>query len=79
MNAKEMERIYIAYGLDDDTWNMFYNMRLHGIISEKTWELFYKRCQDLEFGEVLGTIIHFGTGKVAYTQDFEGNWNPVKY
>ena len=78
MNARKMERIYVEYGLDVDTWDMFYKMRLHGLISETIWELFYKRCGDLAYGEVNGTIIHSETGKVAYTQDIRGNWNPVK-
>lgn len=78
MNAKKMEEIYVTYGLCEDTWNMFYNMRLHNIISEKTWARFYENCAHLEFGEVGGVIINSLTGLPVYVTDDAGFWNKVK-
>lgn len=78
MNAKKMEEMYVYYGLDEDTWNMFVAMRRHGIISETVWNRFYKRCKDLEFGEADGVIIHAETGCAAYVMDDCGAWNKAK-
>lgn len=78
MNAKKMEEMYVYYGLDEETWNMFAAMRRHGIISETVWNRFNERCKDLEFGEVDGVIIHTETGRAAYVMDDCGAWHKVK-
>lgn len=78
MNAKKMEEMYVYYGLDDDTWNMFAAMRRHDIISEEVWNRFFERCKDLAFGEVDGVIIHSETSRVAYVMDDCRAWHKVK-
>lgn len=78
MNAKKMEEMYVYYGLDEDTWNMFAAMRRHDIISYDAWNRFYERCKDLVFGDVDGVIIHAETERAAYVMDCNGVWNKVK-
>ena len=78
MNAKKMEELYVYYGLDEDTWDMFAAMRRHNIISENVWIRFYGRCKDLVFDEVDGVIIHAETGRAAYVMDDCGAWHKVK-
>mgnify|MGYP006972486152 FL=1 len=78
MNAKKMEEMYVYYGLDEETRNMFAAMRRHDLISYDAWNRFYERCKDLEFGEVDGVIIHGETGRAVYVMDNEGVWHKVK-
>lgn len=76
MNAKKMEEMYVYYGLDEETWDMFEAMRRHGIISETVWRRFYERCKDLEL--VYDVVIHAETGRVAYVMDGNGVWQKAK-
>ena len=44
MNVKSMIETYVNFELSEDTWNMFYQMAIHNLISLETWNEFFIKC-----------------------------------
>ena len=79
ISVKSMIVTYIRYGLDDRTWEMFYNMRCHDLITYDDWMKFAETCSGFSFSEDARTIIDINKGdKVLYTLDEQGFWVKVK-
>lgn len=80
LTAKSMVEIYVNYGLSKDTWEMFYNMTCHGLISGENWTKFSEICIGLQYDSVDGrTIIDTSdNGKVVYEMNNDGFYIKVK-
>lgn len=76
MSAKKMIETYVRFGLDEATWNMFYQMRNHDLISYDAWVKFCETCKGYELaGELEDTIIDTANNnKVMYVIDENGFW-----
>lgn len=72
ISAKSMEETYVTYGLDETTWNMFYNMSCHGLISQETWYKFYDQCHGYTYGDDSQTTIVNQHGVTVYRMDDQG-------
>ena len=49
MSVKAMIDLYIRYNLSEETWEMMYNMTLHGLISDENWSKFFNTCKGWHF------------------------------
>lgn len=80
MNVKYMIDTYVEYGLDCKTWEMFYNMRCHNLISDNDWMKFANTCSGWAYDDNDGlTIIDANDDcKVVYRADEQGFWIKVK-
>lgn len=72
ISVERMVRIYVDYELNEDTWKMFYNMRLHNLISEKTWSEFCETCKDWNISENGQQYIADGNGCIIFIRDDNG-------
>lgn len=48
MSVKKMVEMYIQFECGDNTWEMFYQMYLHGIIKYENWKKFFDKCRGWE-------------------------------
>lgn len=71
LSAKKMIDTYITYGLDKATWNMFYEMRCHDLVTREAYNKFYETCTDMRYNDDETKIID-GNGKVLYEMDDQG-------
>lgn len=44
ISVEKMVELYLQYELDERTWDMLYEMSLHGLISVDAWHRFYAIC-----------------------------------
>ena len=72
ISAKTMEEIYVTYGLDEDTWNMFCNMKYHGLINDSVWFEFYDKCHGYTYGDDSQTTIVNEHLVTVYRMDEQG-------
>ena len=72
ISAKKMEETYVTYGLDNETWEMFYRMRNHDLIDHETWNKFYDKCHGYTYGDEMNTTIVNQYGVVVYRMDEQG-------
>ena len=79
MSVKKMIEMYVNYGLSDETWDMMYQMSIHGLISRENWVKFFDTCKDWTWSDdekdfINGNnVIVNGDGKVLYFYDENGN------
>lgn len=80
ITVKSMIETYVNYGLEESTWEMFYNMRCHNLISNEDWNRFYETCKGWQYDEGIGhTIIDTARDcKVVYKMDEQGFYEKVK-
>ena len=45
ISLKSMIETYVNFQLSDETWNMFYQMANHNLISSEVWNDFYMKCK----------------------------------
>ena len=45
ISVNSMIETYVDFELSEDTWNMFYQMAVHGLISSETWNKFFMKCK----------------------------------
>lgn len=69
MSVKAMIDLYIRYNLCDDTWNMMYEMTLHGLISNDKWKKFFDTCKGWHFVGDEETEVADENEKVIYRYD----------
>ena len=72
ISAQSMEEIYVTYGLDEKTWEMFYNMTCHGLINNNVWNKFYDKCRGYTYGNDEQTTIVNQHGVTVYRMDDQG-------
>ena len=73
MSVKAMIETYVNFELDEDTWDMFYNMKSHNLISYDTWEAFYNKCKGWVIADSGDAVIDTANNdKVIYIRDSEG-------
>ena len=73
MSVRAMIDMYVEYGLEEDTWNMMYEMAFHGLISRENWSKFYETCRGWTFDEEINGIYDSKTDTVVYLYDANGN------
>lgn len=71
MSVKKMIDLYVFYNLSDDTWNMMYQMSLHGLISSENWKKFFEMCKGWTWSED-DDHIEDENGKVIYSRTVDG-------
>lgn len=74
MSVKRMIDLYVEYGVDEDTWNMLYEMSIHGLISRDNWIKFFNICASWF---IDGDAIRDGDGLMVYRIDEKGLWKKV--
>ena len=74
MSVKRMIDLYVEYGVDEDTWNMLYEMTIHGLISRDNWIKFFNICASWF---IDGDAIRDGDGLMVYRIDEKGLWKKV--
>lgn len=77
LSAKKMIETYITYGLDKATWNMFYEMRCHDLVSYEAYDKFYDTCVDMRYNEDETQILD-ANGNILYQIDEQGYMVKVK-
>ena len=80
ISVKSMVETYVAYGLDDSTWEMFYMMRCHNLITSEVWTEFFNTCRGWQIDPEDGlTIIDTERNdKIIYQADEYGVFVKVK-
>lgn len=80
ISVNSMIETYVSYGLDEETWEMFYKMRCHNLISNDVWGRFNNTCKGWQFGPDNGlTIIDSeNNGKIIYITDENGFYKKVE-
>ena len=75
ISLERMVDIYVKSELDLNTWNMFRDMCIHDLISDRTWEKFYLKCLNWVFNEDQTKIIDITREKmkVVYKRDNNGH------
>lgn len=69
MTFKKMCSLYAYYEFQEETWNMFYQMTLHGLINRETWEKFWKKFKSVSLDENGENAVDSITGEILYTRD----------
>ena len=77
MSVEAMVEMYLNYGLEEETWNMMWNMAVHGLISHDNWVKFFEKCKSWTFDDSRNNIVDGITGEVLYTYDENGNLKKV--
>ena len=73
MSVKAMIETYVNFELNEDTWDMFYNMSCHNLISYDTWKAFYNKCKGWVMTDSGNAVIDTANDdKVIYIRDGEG-------
>lgn len=72
ISAKRMEEIYVNYGLDEKTWEMFREMSFHGLINRSVWNKFFDTCHGYTYGDDTQTTIVNQHGVTVYRMDEQG-------
>lgn len=73
MSVKAMVETYINFELSDETWEMFYNMHCHNLISYDTWTAFYKKCKGWVLTDNGDAVVDMDNdNKVIYKRDNDG-------
>ena len=79
MSAESMIETYVRDSLDKTTWEMFYNMACHNLISYDDWIKFANVCGGWRFDNKGFNIIDTNDEcKVIYNLDDRGKWIKVK-
>ena len=72
MTVKSMIETYVNFELSEDTWNMFYQMASHNLISFETWEKFFVKCKSWVLSDDGDAIIDYETNMIVYKRDESG-------
>lgn len=70
MTFKKMCETYINYEFSEDTWNMFYMMRCHNLITDEQWTRFYNKFKDISLDDAGNGVD--SEGKIVYKRDKDG-------
>ena len=69
ISFESMIKTYVNFGLSKRTWNMFYEMCCHNLISLETWLRFSKKCKGWVLSDDGDAIIDSDTDMVVYRRD----------
>ena len=70
MSVKAMIETYVNFEISEHTWEMFYNMRCHNLISDDTWTAFYNKCKGWVMADSGDAVIDTANNdKVIYIRD----------
>lgn len=69
MSVKAMIDLYIRYNLCEETWDMMYNMTLHGLISNDNWVKFADTCKGWHFVGENGTEVADENERIIFRYD----------
>lgn len=72
MSVKSMIETYVNFELSEDTWDMFYQMACHDLISSETWEKFFFKCKSLVMSDDGNAIIDYDNDMIVYKRDDSG-------
>ena len=73
MSVKQLVETYIKFELSENTWEMFYNMSCHNLISYNTWTAFYNKCKGWVLTDNGDAIIDTNNDdKIIYKRDNNG-------
>lgn len=73
MSVKAMAETYINFELSNETWEMFYNMTCHNLISYDTWTAFYEKCKGWVLTDNGEAVIDTDNeNKIIYKRDNDG-------
>ena len=73
MNVKSMIETYVKFELSEDTWNMFYQMANHDLISFETWNKFFMKCRGWVLSDDGDAIIDSDNNNmIVYKRDAFG-------
>lgn len=79
ISVKSMIETYVRYGLDGTTWEMFYDMACHNLITQDAWIEFTNICSGWVFDDKGFNIIDTNDNcKVIYNLNDKGDWVKVK-
>lgn len=74
ISLKRMIEVYVENECSEDTWNMFYQMANHELITKDVWEKFSKKCEDW-YSELDGI---YSYNELIYERDEDGTLVKVK-
>lgn len=69
MSVNSMIETYVNFELSEDTWNMFYQMCNHNLISFETWMKFFKKCKSWCMSDNGDAIIDYDNNMIVYKRD----------
>lgn len=69
MTYKKMVSLYAYYEFDEKTWDMLYQMTVHGLIKREVWEKFFQNFKDVSLDEQKENAINVLTGEIVYRRD----------
>lgn len=70
MSLNAMVEKYVHYGVDEETWNFLYNLKVYGLITDDRWTEFYNICKDWSLED--GNRVVDGDGLTIYRTDENG-------
>lgn len=74
MSYSTMVSLYLEYSLDEDTWDMLYQMACHKLIDADTWAHFSTVCGSWIIDDETSTIRNGSTWEVVAALDENGYW-----
>ena len=77
MSVKKMIETYVRYECSNETWIMFYQMRLHDLISDDNWDKFTRKCKGWYVDE-SGIRDSENNDELVYVRDARGFLNLIK-
>ena len=77
MSVKKMVETYVRFECSEETWNMFYMMHMHDLISYDNWKKFYEKCKGWYVTED-GIHDVDNDDKLVYIRDDNGFLNLIK-
>ena len=73
MSFKSMVETYVNFELSEDTWNMFYQMAAHDLISSETWNKFFIKCKGWVISDNGDSVIDSDNNDmIVYKRDDSG-------
>lgn len=72
ISVKSMVETYVNFELSEDTWNMFYKMACHDLISSETWNKFFMKCKGWVISDDGNSVIDSDNDMIVYKRDDSG-------
>ena len=69
MTVKSMIETYVNFELSVETWEMFYQMANHNLISSETWNKFFMKCKSWTMSDDGDSVIDYDTNMIVYKRD----------
>lgn len=73
ISLKSMIEIYVDFDIGEDTWEMFYQMATHNLISSETWNKFFMTCKGWVLSDDGDSVIDTDNNDmIVYKRDDSG-------